>query len=419
MRRKACSLILVLLLLGCAIAPAEELSPATAARLRAKGPAGIQALLDLAASDPEAARSPAFSATLDAVCAQHDCSASHLYWYTDLAAARAEAERTGKPILSLRLLGRLDEELSCANSRFFRAVLYPDPRVARLLRDRFVLHWESVRPVPEVTVDFGDGRRLVGTVTGNSIHYVLDSHGRLVDGLPGLNGPGAFVRFLERTAEEAARMAALDDTGYVRELRAYHTARRAAVQAALTEDFRESGAEDPKRAAQTVVASGRWIGPRERPAWKASERALSKSIAEMPILLAVSPDAGSTRPPEITSSGVATLHRSDAHLSDESRRLLLAKAGTWMKIDDPQSAVRSFEGVIAEDTVRNEYLLHSTIHDWLAASRVVPDLAAFNENVYSQIFLTPSSDPWLGLAPEKIYAVLTPVPDGASSSAAP
>ena len=154
------------------------------------GPAGVQALLDLAAADPAAGRSPGFDAALDAVCAQHDCAASHLYWYTDLAAARAEAERTGKPILSLRLLGRLDEELSCANSRFFRAVLYPDPQIAGLLRDRFVLHWESVRPVPKVTIDFGDGRRLVGTVTGNSIHYVLDSHGRLVDGLPGLNGPG-------------------------------------------------------------------------------------------------------------------------------------------------------------------------------------------------------------------------------------
>jgi len=411
-------MIPMILLLGCAMAPAEELSPASAVRLRAKGPAGVQELLDIAASDPGAVRSPAFNATLDAVCAQHDCSASHLYWYTDLAAARAEAERTGKPILSLRLLGRLDEELSCANSRFFRAVLYPDPQIARLLRDRFVLHWETVRPVPKVTIDFGDGRRLVGTVTGNSIHYVLDSHGRLVDGLPGLNGPGAFVRFLERTSEEAGSLAVLDDADYLQELKAYHKARRAAVQEALARDFRESGAEDPGRAAQAVVSSGRWIAPRERSAWRASERALSKSIAELPILLAVSPDAGDTRPPEITPSGVATLHRNDARLSDESRRLLLAKAGTWMKIDDPRSAVSSFEGVIAEDTVRNEYLLHSTIHDWLAASRVVPDLAAFNENVYSQIFLTPSSDPWLGLAPEKIYAVLTPVPEGLALSEA-
>jgi len=108
------------------------------------------------------ADSPAFNATLDAVCAQKDCAASHLYWYTDLETARAAAKTSGRPILSLRLLGRLDEELSCANSRFFRSVLYANQRVSKELRDRFVLHWQSERPVPKVTVDFGDGRRLVG-----------------------------------------------------------------------------------------------------------------------------------------------------------------------------------------------------------------------------------------------------------------
>jgi hypothetical protein len=406
---KACSLIPIILPLGLALAvPTDGLSPDVIASLRAKGPAGLQELLDLAAADPAAGRSPGFAAALDTVCAQRDCAASHLYWYTDLAAARAEAERTGKPILSLRLLGRLDEELSCANSRFFRAVLYADPQVARLLRDRFVLHWESVRPVPQVTVDFGDGRRLTGTVTGNSIHYVLDSRGRLVDALPGLNGPGAFRRFLERTAAEAGRMAALQDAGYVRELKAYHTARRAAVQAALTEDFRQSGAEDPELAAQRTISNAEWTRVYERPAWRASERTVSKMAVEMPTLMAVSADAVRMRTPEIAPSTVAELHWDDSKLSEESRRLLLAKAKTWLQ-GDPDSAVARFQGLIGEDTVRNEYLLHPAIHAWLAASREVPDLAAFNERVYAQLFFTPSSDPWLGLAPSEVFSVLTPV----------
>jgi hypothetical protein len=412
---KACFLIPIILPLGLALAvPAEEeelspaLSPDIVASLRAKGPAGLQELLDRAAADPAAGRSPGFESALDAVCAQRDCAASHLYWYTDLAAARAEAERTGKPILTLRLLGRLDEELSCANSRFFRAVLYADPQIARLLRDRFVLHWESVRPVPKVIVDFGDGRRLTGTVTGNSIHYVLDSRGRLVDALPGLNGPGAFRRFLERTAAEAGRMAALDDTGYVRELKAYHAARHADVQAALTDDFRRSGAEDPEGAAERTISSAQWIKPVERPAWRASERTVSKMAVEMPILMAVSADAARMRTPEIAPSTVAGLHQDDAELSEESRRLLLAKAKSWLK-GDPVAAVDHFQAVIGEDTVRNEYLLHPAIHAWLAESREVPDLAAFNEQVYARLFLTPSSDPWLGLAPSEVFSVLTPV----------
>src|SRR5688572_25246221 len=104
------------------------------------------------------------SPALDAVCAQKDAHTSLLYWFTDLDAAIAEARRTARPILSLRLLGRLDEELSCANSRFFSKLLYPDARINQVLRQDFVLHWQSVRPVPKVTLDFGNGRRIERTL---------------------------------------------------------------------------------------------------------------------------------------------------------------------------------------------------------------------------------------------------------------
>lgn len=165
---------------------------------RRLGPSGLDAFL--------AAHGGAASAHLDAVCAQKDAHTALLYWFTDLDAAIAEARRTGRPILSLRLLGRLDDELSCANSRFFRKSLYVDPVINRLLRERFVLHWQSVRPVPLVTIDFGDGRRLTRTLTGNSAHLVLDSAGRVVDALPGLFAADVFARLLEG----ALAMASLD-----------------------------------------------------------------------------------------------------------------------------------------------------------------------------------------------------------------
>jgi len=124
-----------------------------------------------------------------------DAWAAGLYWYTDLDEAKAAAKRENKPIVSLRMLGRLDADLSCANSRFFRTTLYPDPRVNSLLREKFIMHWSSERPVPVVTVDFGDGRTMKRTVTGNSIHYVLDSNGRPLDALPGLYSSAEFINF--------------------------------------------------------------------------------------------------------------------------------------------------------------------------------------------------------------------------------
>jgi len=121
-----------------------------------------------------------------------------LHWYANLDSAITKARATKRPILSLRLLGRLDDELSCANSRFFKKLLYPQRQINELLREQFVLHWQSVRPVPIVTIDFGDGRRIRKTLTGNSVHVVLDPDGRPVDALPGLFSPNVFLGLLVR-----------------------------------------------------------------------------------------------------------------------------------------------------------------------------------------------------------------------------
>ena len=73
----------------------------------------------------------------------------------------------------------------------------------------------------------------------------------------------------------------------------------------------------------------------------------------------------------------------------------------------------TFERSVAEDTVRNEYGFHRKIHEWFATR--APDTTAaedpgaldrLNERVYSELFLTPSSDPWLGLVPDDAYSAL-------------
>jgi hypothetical protein len=69
--------------------------------------------------------------------------------------------------------------------------------------------------------------------------------------------------------------------------------------------------------------------------------------------------------------------------------------------------VARFEESISLDTVRNEYLLHRRIHERFAAGEAVTaNIDALNEWVYAELFLTPSSDPWLGLAPPDVYTAL-------------
>jgi hypothetical protein len=415
----------VSLLLGASlvISAAVTATPVTARRaaggdddaiaeLRAAGPSGVEDLLTLAAAEPGLGESPAFQQALDAVCAQRDCAASRLYWYTDLAAAREAARRTGRPILYLRLLGRLDEELSCANSRFFRAVLYANASVASVLRDRFVLYWHSERPVPKVSVDFGDGRRLEGTITGNSIHYVLDQQGRLVDALPGLYGPQAFLSALGWAEAEAKRLADLPDPQFDEQRARYHRDRLESLQTSLTRDLRELGVENPDLMAATTINAARWGGGKPiYSAVRASRLAMMKSVAERPLLTAITLDpAGSTDPAEITPLDVASLHRDEAVLDDASRRLLRTKLGSWVGAPGLETSFERFEQLLAEDTVRNEYLLHGTLHTWLAEPELGLDLGNFNTRVYLELFRTPGWDPWLGLAPRELYSVLTPAP---------
>src|SRR5262249_30279207 len=143
MRTKIAAVFLVSMLipfLGAKAAPdlaslahkARSGSPAEAAQavdaLRKAGPAGMEAML-------AACTDGSCGDVLARVGGVHDCADIRLFWYTDLGAAKAAARASGKPILSLRLMGRLDEEFSCANSRFFRTVFYNNREINQILRD--------------------------------------------------------------------------------------------------------------------------------------------------------------------------------------------------------------------------------------------------------------------------------------------
>jgi len=61
---------------------------------------------------------------------------------------------------------------------------------------------------------------------------------------------------------------------------------------------------------------------------------------------------------------------------------------------------------VAMDSVRNEYLMHARIYGWLVQDLGRSDLETFNNKIYSELFLTPASDPWLGLFTVDTYMAL-------------
>jgi len=389
-------------------------STAAINELRTQGPAGLNLLFQAYASEineqvanPLLAPTPEWqrlSAALDAVSQQKDSYLSRLYWYTDLTQAKAAARAEDKPILSLRLLGKLNEEYSCANSRFFRTVLYSNAQMATMLRERFILHWQSVRPVPRVTIDFGDGRKLERTLTGNSIHYILDANGRPLDALPGLYGFWSFFRGLEQAEEIFKQLRGLDEQRSRLALDNYHRARIAAITDAWVKDTGNSGGKIPE-ALITRLDKGIPIAMEVAPA------AVTKMITEVPILAGIMRDAnllgGVTD--EAAWQKIAALHVGDARLDDRSKALIRRQRGEQVTPENDArlaSLINNFERSIALDSVRNEYVLHSKLHGWLIADQSRFDVNALNQKVYAELFMTPGSDPWLGLLSRDVYTAL-------------
>ena len=344
------------------------------------------------------------SDALDQICQQRDCRYSKLYWHTDLDKAQNVAAELDRPILSLHLMGNLTDEFSCANSRFFRTVLYADPEVADVLREHFVLHWFSVRPVPRIEIDYGDGRKLLSTITGNSIHYILDQHGRPVDALPGLYGPKAFIRGILRSEDLAKHVAGLDKQTFQKTVRAYHAKRIKA----LGKDWYD----DVDKVNQTVSQSQdldfviEAIGA-DPDAGHAAMVAISKAVVEVPTLESLGfriQNVGGDISNERVWNELAELHLTDARLSRSSKQLMRSQIGqeNFTKL---ASMIRDFEQSIALDTVKNEYQLHRRIHNLFANGfRGRTDtLLGLNEWVYGNLFYTPHRDPWIGLNPAAKY----------------
>lgn len=388
------------------------------AALRDAGPEGLSAILeankDLIAQH-RAARDPALlcsnewkrvANSIDAVAAQRDAWASGLYWYTDLEQAKRVAKAQHKPILSLRLLGKLNEEYSCANSRFFRTALYANKDISEYLSKNFILHWQSVRPVPKITIDFGDGRKIERTITGNSIHYVLSPDGQVIDAIPGLYGPKTFLSLIQTDAELASKLENSADRAS--QLAAFHLGAISLIDVRYSKDL-----------AAVKVQPAMSISPLDKngaapSAKKAAPIAIGKGRVEAPILnLSMPGDAVALE--DATWKKIAALHAEDARLDPSSVSLVASKqdpaaamrrASSKMVVENPLlKIVSNFERSIAEDTVRNEYVLHRQIHTWLTQQPLV-NLDSFNERVYAELFLTPSSDPWLGLAPANTYTAL-------------
>lgn len=334
--------------------------------------------------------------TLDQISGQKDSYYSRLFWLSDLDEAKLEAKIQNKPILYLRMLGKLTEDLSCANSRMFRTLLYTDERVQEIMREEYVLCWGSERPVPQVTIDFGDGRQIKTTITGNSIHYILDTLGQPIDGIPGMNSPEYFSDQLQQAKNLFLEMESLEGS----------------MKSDLIQKYHEEQAE---QIAMWGMSSWIQVGMAPAPVEEIGLvlpefRTTSKGLYELPILALLDPWTYEMNLPMLNQERWIALARNDKRIPSFGRNALdlikLKNPGKYRNAEKWTILLDNVSSNVGIETVRNIASMKYVLHTWFADPAQDKDLEVFNERVYSELFATPASDPWLGFMSSEAYSAL-------------
>jgi len=381
---------------------------------------------------------------MDAVAQQRYGHVSKLYWYTDLDAALAQAKEQNKPVLSLQMLGKLTEEYSCANSRFFRVLLYADPQVSDYLREHYVLHWRSVRDVPMVTITLADGSTLKRTITGNSAHFVLDSEGHTLNIIPGLWHASAFLEEIQSSHTLASDVAA-QPSRWKALTAAWHKQRLERDQQALSQKLKEHDMAEAQLWQRLPAMARRPVDPGapmlivggkgivEAPILKATD--LSESMVLLPEPRDGDPQVifGAQRVESVTRLLVATDRKPLRALASgmeypqplaEPVLRLITRENPLPQYTAP-SLVRHDRRVpdeltaaqhhlrlrmldsLATDTFLNRYGLQHEVHNWFIHDVATElDREALVKLTYNVLFLMDLNDPWAGLYDPTVFTGL-------------
>jgi hypothetical protein len=223
-------------------------------------------------------------------------------------------------------------------------VLFSNDQVAALLNRYFEPAWESVRPVPLVRIDFGNGNVLTRTLHGNVVTYSCDTDGRALDALPGIYTPEAY-----RDRLKQLRLLA----GYV--------ARRPA-------DQRDAWVRSYHRRQADALASGQ--SP-EQFAERRGAAPITKRVIETPVEIVLQ-----TARPGVPSEPTPLATPADVQEPQD------VASWTWL----------------AEDTALNESTRRRQIHEALAEAGLVrPE--ALSRRFYKEVLHADLDDPYLGLGP--------------------
>jgi hypothetical protein len=222
-------------------------------------------------------------------------------------------------------------------------VLFSQPELAQLVSQRFEPAWTTLRPAPQVTIDFGGGRVVRRTLHGNVLTWICDPQGRALDAVPGVCTPEVYRARLDEALALYAQFAAKPERERNAAFRAWH-AERSRPNASMLADF------DP-------------------------ELFLAKRAIEAPVERAI------TAAPLV---------------SNAARVDFAAKREIELPVEVALQPA-SLRAALDADTELNETVRRRKVHQVLAASGLVPP-AQLTKRVFLDVLGVDLDDPYLGLS---------------------
>jgi hypothetical protein len=221
-------------------------------------------------------------------------------------------------------------------------VLFSQKSVADFINQSFEPVWESVRPVPIVRIDFGNGNVLTRTLHGNILTSICTPGGFLVDALPGIYQVTEYLAQLNLLCAVAKNAQAAPLARRDLLVRAYHRGQAQALK---------------KNAKPGEVAAAQRVVP------------ITKRRVERPIELALLPRQAFPMPL--------------AQQKQEKPALAAAEdVANWKELE--------------EDTRLNERTRRLQIHELLARSGLV-NPEKVTRPIYKDVLHADLDDPYLGL----------------------
>jgi hypothetical protein len=301
--------------------------------------------------------------------------------------------------------------------------LLSDPEISRLINTEFVACWDTVRPVPKVTIDFGNGKVLKRTLTGNTVISVCLPDGRALDAFPGVYTPADFKAQIAGTLKLYREIAAAKESPELVSARVVAWHREGFIQGVRAEGARTTMSkalvESPLLRALGLPGRKALVLGSEPPAPRAEPQAVLVGPEAQLVAIDRQPVPRNGLEEVVSLKATPPTPVKPTAILDPLLDPKGAFAALSQRIDDASKQAASVEQVrrgfapanpaarktpeqigreaIEIDSLVNVRAIRPAVHLWYLAHGGLPANRLLRDELYRDLLHVPVDDPYLGL----------------------